>query len=317
MSSNEFVKSTAILTEHLGYAPIALIDDVINAVNEILYKCTNAMEAFLSQRYPPRAQGGGDATEGGEGQSTESEEIELGTAKLETFLESLVDRSFDKYELYVLRNIFVIPFDLIAEGWIRLGHHRNVDFKTATITIPTRPGASSPPSDKLLSLYDQISLQKRANSLLKAHTRRVDKLLTNLEQYSTSFVIPPSGLENSSTVVPDEIKSTYKDIAPISETIVFLVAQIQAITDKAAQIQQVMAENANVVSQHASTLERDLFVDTLSKRAVDIAGLNSTSNFVKVISKSSQQDAENLIQLLQNKQEGEEVDGNFDNENSQ
>ena len=31
-------RTTAILTEHLEFAPLTLIDDVINAVNEIMYK---------------------------------------------------------------------------------------------------------------------------------------------------------------------------------------------------------------------------------------------------------------------------------------
>lgn len=306
MSSNEFVKSTAILTEHLGYAPISLIDDVINAVNEILYKCTNAMETFLSQRYPTNNASGSASEANGtattsSGQDPETDEIELGTAKLETFLESIVDKSFDKYELYVLRNIFVIPFDLITEGWIRLGHHRNVDFSGSVVEAKsTREDPVGAPSDELLSLYDQISQEKRANHLLKAHTRRVEKLLSSLEQYSADFVIPSSGLESStSTAVPDQVKAAYKEITPISETIAFLVAQVEAITEKAAHIQQMMTENSSVVATKQSSLERDLFVDALSKRAVEIAGLNSSSNFVKIISKNSQYDANRLAELLE------------------
>ena len=310
-STNEFVKSTAILTEHLGYAPIALIDDVINAVNEILYKCTNAMEAFLAQRYPPNATTNPGGTTGTNiGNDPEADEIELGTAKLETYLESVVDKSFDKFELYVLRNIFVIPFDLISEGWIRLGHHRNVDFAQA--------GGNSVESSKqktssreLISLYDQISQQKRANQLLRAHTRRTEKLLSSLELYSANFVIPPTGLgsgdDATGTQMPESIKQTYKEISPLSETISFLASQVQAISEKANQIYEMMNSTEstfrNNITASQTSLERDLFVDTLSKRAVNIACLNSSSNVVKVISKNSQYDAENLAQLL-----GEEGD---------
>ena len=35
-------RTTAILTEHLEFAPLTLIDDVINAVNEIMYKGNNS-----------------------------------------------------------------------------------------------------------------------------------------------------------------------------------------------------------------------------------------------------------------------------------
>lgn len=316
MTSHEFVRSTAILTEHLGYAPIALIDDVINAVNEILYKCTNAMEAFLAQRYP-QSTNSSPPTATATGNDPEADEIELGTAKLETYLESVVDKSFDKYELYVLRNIFVIPFDLIAEGWIRLGHHRNVDFSQAVASSQEsskKPGfntssntsSNSAPSSRLISLYDQISHQKRANMLLGAHTRRVGKLLSSLEMYSASFVIPPSGLassEGATTQLPDHLKQAYKEISPISETIAFLASQVRAITEKASQIHEIMdlnetSLNSTVIGSQAR-LERDLFVNALSKRAVDIAGLNSSSDFVNIISKSSQYDAERLVQLLE------------------
>lgn len=58
-----------------------------------------------------------------------TEEIELGTAKFETLFESIVDKCFDKFELYVLRNLFVVPPDLIEGGWIRLAHHNGIDFR--------------------------------------------------------------------------------------------------------------------------------------------------------------------------------------------
>ena len=38
-----------------------------------------------------------------------SDEIKIGTAKLESLLENSVDKNFDKLELYVLRNILSIP----------------------------------------------------------------------------------------------------------------------------------------------------------------------------------------------------------------
>lgn len=48
-------------------------------------------------------------------------EIENGLHQLETLLESTVDKAFDKFEIYVLRNILTVPEDLL--GWIRLKHY--------------------------------------------------------------------------------------------------------------------------------------------------------------------------------------------------
>ena len=53
------------------------------------------------------------------------QEIEEGLHKLETLLESTVDKNFDKFEIYVLRNILSVPDDLA--GWIRLSHYEVSD----------------------------------------------------------------------------------------------------------------------------------------------------------------------------------------------
>ena len=49
------------------------------------------------------------------------QEIEEGLHKLETLLNSTVDKNFDKFEIYVLRNILSVPADLV--NWVRLSHY--------------------------------------------------------------------------------------------------------------------------------------------------------------------------------------------------
>ena len=48
-------------------------------------------------------------------------EIENGVHQLETLLEATVDKTFDKFEIYTLRNILTVPEDLAP--WMRLGHY--------------------------------------------------------------------------------------------------------------------------------------------------------------------------------------------------
>ena len=59
-------------------------------------------------------------------QDTEKEELftelEFGMAQVETLLENAVDRNFDAFELYVLRNVFNVPEEV--EGYLRLQHHQ-------------------------------------------------------------------------------------------------------------------------------------------------------------------------------------------------
>jgi hypothetical protein len=63
-------------------------------------------------------------TEDGNAEQESSEakqEIDEGLHKLETLLNSTVDKNFDKFEIYVLRNILSVPPELV--NWVRLSHY--------------------------------------------------------------------------------------------------------------------------------------------------------------------------------------------------
>lgn len=116
-----------------------LIDDIINTVNELVYRAVTAVETGLNNT-PATALGfrksdGTDNTpdtsilsqseydENGESNFPEKRaEIENGVHKLETLLESSVDRNFDKFEIYLLRNILSVKAGL--EKWVVLDHHQ-------------------------------------------------------------------------------------------------------------------------------------------------------------------------------------------------
>ena len=106
----------------------SLIDDIINSVNNFVYQGVGSLETGLLST-PPEKLGfkavrdtgaGGDGA--GEVEFPEAKhEIEEGLHKLETLLNSTVDKNFDKFEIYVLRNILSVPADLV--NWVRLSHY--------------------------------------------------------------------------------------------------------------------------------------------------------------------------------------------------
>lgn len=112
----------------------SLIDDIINAVNVIVYQAVEALETFMLG-VSPRELGfrstHSSATLSNQSSSFEETgasehpeaitEIENGVHQLETLLEATVDKAFDKLEIYTLRNILTIPDDLAP--WMRLGHY--------------------------------------------------------------------------------------------------------------------------------------------------------------------------------------------------
>lgn len=128
--------TTELMTEHLQYAPLTLIDDVINSANAILYQSMDAFETYLRDTLIPSIPSSTSTASAtkkafdldastGEAEEEKEElykELEFGMAQVETLLENAVDRNFDAFELYVLRNVFNVPDEV--EGYLRLQHHQ-------------------------------------------------------------------------------------------------------------------------------------------------------------------------------------------------
>jgi len=134
---------TALLTEHLRYTPLTLLDDIINTVNEVVYQAVNNMESALLN-VPPSHLGfvapsarSGSSSSATPVQSTEEveealetaarTEIESGIVKLESLLNATVDKDFDKLEIYTLRNLLTVSNlqeDEGLEDWIILEHYK-------------------------------------------------------------------------------------------------------------------------------------------------------------------------------------------------
>ena len=66
--------------------------------------------------------------------------------QLETLLEATVDKTFDRFEIYTLRNILTVPEEL--EPWIRLGHYE-VRLDCCHRRYETYPGTQRPPQSPL------------------------------------------------------------------------------------------------------------------------------------------------------------------------
>lgn len=124
--------TTELMTEHLQYAPLTFIDDIINSANAILYQSMDAFEAYLRDTLIPSIPSSTSANTSTKtfnldaSQDPEREllykELEFGMAQVETLLENAVDRNFDAFELYLLRNVFNVPDDV--DGYLRLKHHQ-------------------------------------------------------------------------------------------------------------------------------------------------------------------------------------------------
>jgi kinetochore protein Mis12/MTW1 len=106
-----------------------------------------------------------------------------------------IDRNFDKFEIYVLRNIFTVrPPEL--RDWMRLSHYEGLDF-SSSITISRRGGdggdatttttskknnSDAPTIESVTALRRRLRESMRLNALLTAERARNEALLEDLRR---------------------------------------------------------------------------------------------------------------------------------------
>ncbi|KAJ4354712.1 hypothetical protein N0V85_009599, partial [Neurospora sp. IMI 360204] len=180
---------TELLTEHFGYPPVSLLDDIINSINILAERALNSVEqgllnappASLGFRPPTHAssKSGKKPRKGEEGLPNAEEahrhEIENGTHQLETLLCASIDRNFDKFEIYVMRNILCVrPED---RDWIRLGHYEGLDFSG------TEKGDEEKPTiETVTRLRRRLQASQKLNVMLHAEKARNAALLAEVRR---------------------------------------------------------------------------------------------------------------------------------------
>ncbi|KAI0844173.1 Mis12 protein-domain-containing protein [Daldinia vernicosa] len=247
-----------LLTEHFGYPPISLIDDIINSVNVLAERALNSVEQGLLNAppatigfKPPKSSRSRDAQkQQQQPQQDPAEaaktEIESGTHQLETLLCASIDRNFDKFEIYVLRNILTVrPPDV--RSWIRLSHYDGLDFTTTTTTSSSNANLNlnpSPTLDSINHLRRKLRESMRLNALLTAERARNEKLLGELHDL---VGISPAHVKSEKTSpqqppAPQTSKNSPFAFlhrkgsltaggseAPLSTTTAFTLSQMQAL----------------------------------------------------------------------------------------
>ncbi|KAH7128347.1 Mis12 domain-containing protein [Dendryphion nanum] len=166
-----------LLTEHFTWSPISLIDDIINAANEVLYKCTDTFESGLLAADPsilgfaeiPKRDNEDDEAYVDRIEQAKRLEIEEGTLKLETLMENALDRNLDRMEIWTLRNVLCLPREV--EGWVKLGHYE-------ALTLPSSQPSTTP--EALHALRRKLHETQKLNAALTAEKARNEAQITKL-----------------------------------------------------------------------------------------------------------------------------------------
>lgn len=293
MNSGDF-RVTALLTEHLGFAPLTLVDEVINAVNQIMYNCTDALETFLKKRRGLQLEKlkdkagidlksllDGDPSAEKENNIFPLDEIRHGTAELETLLVSHVDKNFDKFELYTLRNILTLPKDLVEEGWIRLKHHENLDLSRLPAEHPEL-------NDKIKKLVENIDLELQLRKVIKLQLSRATKILDLLKRHKLA-IESVIAVNSHSELTPEIITILKEKLTPLNENIYYLFGQLSDLMHQIIKLNDKFLGSGSESSlkkfSFAST-QRDAYLNDKSMKILEMIGVlrqSSSTQYPEVL----------------------------------
>lgn len=268
MSTGDY-KVMAVLTEHMGFPPITLIDEVINAVNEIMLKALLGLEEYLMKQRLLQLEAHGCAQKSDIKEAVEEQdrkikaleesnkvfglaEIHSGLALLETLCHSNLDKNFDKFELYTLRNILTIPKDLVHEGWIRLKHQDYLD------SYEKSKLSTKEDDKKLQQLVTNINLELHIRKILKLQIAKSKAIIRSLKQYKISI----DGLvlaHANKQLKPEVVKLLQENLDPMNENVYYLLSQVGEL------VQQVLKLNDKILRGSIGTGPGDVIFKPSSR----------------------------------------------------
>ncbi|KAF2827985.1 Mis12 domain-containing protein [Ophiobolus disseminans] len=304
-----------LLTEHFTWPPISLIDDIINATNEVLYRCTDSFETGLlsadpallgfADRYAAESRVSEKDEDGNDSFPEARLEIEEGVLKLETLMENAVDKNFDRFEIWTLRNVLCLPRGEEELGrWVRLGHYEN---------LQTPPKDSKLTPESVHTLRREFIETQKLNAALVAEKKRNDAIIANLRAWlqpnpttkleprnstspakpsnngtdasapfaflthtpaAQSLGIQPLPQTSSTTAAPDSR-------TPLTTHTTFTTSQLPYLRQLLASLQPYLAttalptSTASTTSAGEMTRERKVYVESQSKRILERRGVDT------------------------------------------
>ncbi|CAD0040570.1 unnamed protein product, partial [Aureobasidium pullulans] len=297
MATSDQIKN-ALLTEHFRYTPLTLLDDIINTVNELVYQAVSEIETALLDvpkeqlGFPANAPAQQDGAEDNNGEDASEAaartEIEAGIVKLESLLNSTIDKNFDKLEIYTLRNLLTVSNakeDEGLENWIVLDHYK-----------PPSADGNAPTPESVNRLRRKVQETEKLQSALKAEAAQNKALLAELrplmsappaaqsafkpDQDTTQQTQNPSFsfLTNAPSASALGVGSE-KHANSLAQNTSFVYSQVPALRDIVAALRTHLAtlpvkNMAATVDQ--STEARHAYIESQTRRALDRAGVDAS-----------------------------------------
>ncbi|KAF9935873.1 hypothetical protein BGZ75_004386 [Mortierella antarctica] len=191
-----------LLTEHFGFSPLSFVDDVINSVNNMIYQASMALQEFIESEMQKVVAGEYGPIELPQDMDPMTESAK-GMHKFETLLEAAVDKNFDRFELYALKNLFGVPEDVD----IILPHYESLDF-----------GISVEREEKLDNDLELVRRQLIATKALNYRLRKELEIEENRRRQ----------LEKCRLQI-QFLKDAVKEVEPVPQTMIFVRDNIETL----------------------------------------------------------------------------------------
>ncbi|EGP90432.1 unnamed protein product [Zymoseptoria tritici ST99CH_3D7] len=273
--------TTALLTEHFRYTPLTLLDDIINTVNELVFRAVNAIEEgfggttaeqlgftlddSVAKALPSEAARRDALAE------LKQNEIDNGIVKLESLLNATVDKDFDKFEIYTLRNILAVGHDEEdLANWVRLDHYQGVDIA----------GAENVPSPEEVQLQRRkLNETAKLNTMLKAEEAKNAAILSQLTTLIGAEAKSQEGDESESPFAFLNSSAQTANAQQLTQDTQYAVNQIPALRRLLDQLKDAMRTIPNTRQMRLDDEDsiegrRRRYLHNQSRRALERKGID-------------------------------------------
>ncbi|KAF2222542.1 Mis12 protein-domain-containing protein [Elsinoe ampelina] len=287
MPSPDQIK-TALLTEHFRYTPLTLLDDIINSVNQLVFEAVNQIEESLLNADTETL--GFTKQEGISDEDFDAiarTEVEAGIVQLESLLNSVIDKNFDKLEIYTLRNLLTVSNVKEEEGlenWIVLDHYRD-------LKEPSDAAMGDATMESFETLRKQVQETDKLHRALKAEVARNEALLAKLRPLGldgqgsrqsiggidqslnsvTSNGIPEASSFSFLSSVPaaSELEIiTKRESRPLTQNTKFTLAQLPALKKLLEDLRPHLASVPRPGPGSEAQRTRDAYIESQSRKAM-------------------------------------------------
>jgi kinetochore protein Mis12/MTW1 len=201
--------------------------------------------------------------------------------KLETLLESTVDKNFDKFEIYVLRSVLSVPEELAT--WVRLRHYDNL-----TYPIPT----NAPSPDAIQLLRRKVAASRKVSQALVTEQARNSAMLEQLKGMTSSVADAQAKANSSFAFLADTPSASIFNVSAkgqqtLTTNTKFALSQLPALRAILTELRPKLAELQKAGLGHSGAredmkAERKAYIDHRTMEHADRNGHASsgTAGFI-------------------------------------